>query len=371
MKNIPAPEIEEVMDIPHYLPSVTVIVPFEPKMSSKQELEQQLHSAYSNVRHQLSANYTSEKVSAVLERLNMVIQSLDYTTHKKSLCIFISPLIQKIIYMSISVEPCVIIDESFGVRNILRSKKLHKRFLLMALSGKGCQLYLGDNNKLIRMICNIPADTSVFKNDIAERVSNFSDPASRKEIVLHKFLHSVDNSLSLILESYPLPLIVMGAKRLLGHFKKISHHTGHAVAFIHGNFMESSEADILQRVQPYTEDWNRLKEADLFIQIDKAKSAGKLVGGIKSVYKAASSNNNRLLIVEQDYAFSADIISSGVISMHENSSPFFIKDAVDDVMEKVLRSGGDVEFVANGALKEFGHIVLIRHYTQANEHSYS
>jgi hypothetical protein len=39
-----------------------------------------------------------------------------------------------------------------------------------------------------------------------------------------------------------------------------------------------------------------------------------------------------------------------------------IKDAVDDVIEKVLQHGGDVEFVDEGMLKDYGHIVLVQYY---------
>jgi hypothetical protein len=35
---------------------------------------------------------------------------------------------------------------------------------------------------------------------------------------------------------------------------------------------------------------------------------------------------------------------------------------VDVVMEKVLAGGGDVQFVEDGALKEYGRISLIRYY---------
>ena len=43
-------------------------------------------------------------------------------------------------------------------------------------------------------------------------------------------------------------------------------------------------------------------------------------------------------------------------------SPFYIKDAVDDVIEKVLKNGGDVEFVDEGLLKDYQHIALIQYY---------
>ena len=38
---------------------------------------------------------------------------------------------------------------------------------------------------------------------------------------------------------------------------------------------------------------------------------------------------------------------------------FFIKDEVDDIIEKVFENGGDVEFIDDGMLKDHRHIVLI------------
>lgn len=45
-----------------------------------------------------------------------------------------------------------------------------------------------------------------------------------------------------------------------------------------------------------------------------------------------------------------------------NNNAFYIKDAVDDVIEKVLSSGGDVEFVDEGVLKDYNKIALIEYY---------
>ena len=41
---------------------------------------------------------------------------------------------------------------------------------------------------------------------------------------------------------------------------------------------------------------------------------------------------------------------------------FHIKDAVDDFIEMVLHSGGDVEFVDEGILNGYEHIALIEYY---------
>jgi hypothetical protein len=86
---------------------------------------------------------------------------------------------------------------------------------------------------------------------------------------------------------------------------------------------------------------------------------------MEEVWTAASHKNGHLLIVEKDFMFPAHQGHHGDRIYKEEAShlkPFYIRDAVDDVMEKVLQNGGDVEFVDNGVLKDYGQIALIRYY---------
>ena len=87
--------------------------------------------------------------------------------------------------------------------------------------------------------------------------------------------------------------------------------------------------------------------------------------GIQQVWHTATQKNGRLLLVEINFVYPGHQGAEPNTIFREDFSvnnPFYIKDAVDDVMEKVLESGGDVEFLGDGALKEFGHIALIRVY---------
>ena len=72
-----------------------------------------------------------------------------------------------------------------------------------------------------------------------------------------------------------------------------------------------------------------------------------------------------MLVVEKNYMFPAQHSSSAdkIEKLEEPYNRFsYIKDAVDDVIERVLDNGGDVEFVDEGLLKEYEKIVLINYY---------
>ena len=86
---------------------------------------------------------------------------------------------------------------------------------------------------------------------------------------------------------------------------------------------------------------------------------------MESVWKTAAEKRGRLLVVEKNYicpARQGDTPDLIYISHDMLQNDFHIKDAVDDCIEMVLHSGGDVEFVDEGILNGYEHIALIEYY---------
>ena len=81
-----------------------------------------------------------------------------------------------------------------------------------------------------------------------------------------------------------------------------------------------------------------------------------------NVWREAVRRKGRLLVVEKNFKYSAQL-GYGKDSLEELPESYnkfsYIRDAVDDVMEKVLENGGDVEFVDAEVLKDYQHIALI------------
>ncbi|MFI5133273.1 MAG: hypothetical protein ACHQEB_03000 [Chitinophagales bacterium] len=356
---------KDVFEAVKYRPCISIILPFEPKMSLKSELEYKLKLAVAKVESELLANYTEEKTLAILRKLRSVIRNLDFNTYKKSIAIFVSPLFEKVYYLDIPVEEKIILDESFEIRDLVYSKKEMHKYLLLLLSAKKTIIYLGNTTHFVRIVSNVPYHAAAYKNDIAEKTANFSDMDHRKEVLLDKFLRHTDEGLSILLKAYPLPLFVMGTDRTAGHFKKITHNGNHILGYVHGNFEEASEAELRKALEPHIADWKKVKENDLLHQLDNAMSAQKLTTGIENVWKEAVHKKGKLLIVEKNFMYpahhgaDADTIYK---EDHQVSNDFYIKDAVDDIIEKVLENGGDVEFVDEGLLKNYGRIALILYY---------
>jgi Bacterial archaeo-eukaryotic release factor family 3 len=355
----------DILNAVKYMPSVSVIIPFEPKMSLKSEIEYKLKTAIDRVKEQLETGYPAEKSQPVLNRLKEIVKKLDYSTYKKSIAIFVSALMEKLYYLDFTVEEKIIVDESFEIRDLIYSKKELHKYLVLVLSSQANIIYLGNTIRFVRIISHLPEHVSAYKNDIAERVANFSDPSQRNEIMLEKFLRYTDEGLAILLKAYPLPVFVMATERTAGHFKKITHNSGRILAFVHGNFEEATDAELRKALQPHIADWKKVKQEDLKRQLDAAMGARKLATGIQDVWKEAVHKKGRLLVVEKNFMYparhgaEADIIYK---KEYETGNDLYIKDAVDDVIEKVLENGGDVEFVDDEVLNDYKHIALIQYY---------
>jgi hypothetical protein len=356
-----SPELKA--DISHReSPAISLILPYEPKMSSSSELEYKIKSMLSAVKENLEEDYDQDEVSEMMLKLHNIINHLNNLTHKKSLAIFVSPSTEKVFYLDIALPPRIVINESFTLRDLVHCKKEFQRYLVLLLSGEWTRVYLGDGNHFTRIVSNIPDKIDAFRNDIPERVGNFSDPSHRKEVMLKKFLRYTDNSLHILREAYPLPLFVMGPEKILGYFKHITKNAQSIVGFVKGNFINVPEASIHAAIAPHISDWKLVKHHDLLNRIEEAEGAGRLSTGIHQVLKDARRKKGMLLIVEENFSNAFSNNKPSHIFSNSQQDNFFINDGIDQAIGYVLESSGDVEFVADGTLSHYDHIVMINYY---------
>jgi hypothetical protein len=365
MKSDLSPEVRDVFEAIHYRPAISIIMPFEPKMSAKAELAHHLKFAVDKVDREIRGNYPTELAGLVMQKLKNIVKNINYNTFKKSIAIYVSPVFEKVLYLDIPMEEKIMVDGSFEIRDILYAKKELHNYLVLVLSSKWSRVFLGNCSKFVKVKSDVPDHIAAFQNDFPEKVANFSDPAYRKEVMMEKFLRHIDDGLKLLLHAYSLPVFVMGTKRIMGHFKTITKNEKNIIGYIHGNFEEATEAELGKAIAPYVNDWKKVKMEDLRHQMERAADAGKLATGIQQVWKVAAQNRGRLLVVEKNYMYAAEQGENSEIII-KPSEPYnkfsYIKDAVDDVIEKVLEQGGDVEFVEEGDLRDLDHIALIQYY---------
>lgn len=346
-------------------PAVSILLHLHPVFSAGADSQYRLKIALANVRNRLLKNYPAATVIAVIARLEKLQMQIKADMSHKSIALFASPTKSSLYYLDTYVEERITIGDSFSVRDLVADSKQLRDYLILLLSDKECRFYLAGEHKLEPLKTETPAEVFAYANEKPERVANFSDPGDRKEIVMDKFLHHMDQELTRILATHPLPIFVLGPEKVVGHFKTHSRHLAQIAGYAHGNYLESSEEELRRIAQPCLGTWQMHNRRTLLDRLETEAGDKKLSIGMRDAWAAASHGKGRLLVVEKSYRFPArrgDSADQLVSEDNPEDNPPDIPDAVDDLIGQVISKGGDVAFVDDGDLKEYEHIALIRYY---------
>lgn len=337
-------------------PLISILLPFEPKITGRNELANRLEWAVMGIKEELDRHYPREETYMLMVRLRKLMDRLNYGTYKKSLAIYLSADTESVFYMDVDVESRISVDEPLTMRHIVQSKKDTHDYLLLVINDRHVKIFKGDLASLKR-VQSFTADSAMgYKWDMPTRVSNFSDPLEINETMLEKFLRYTDHCLQMLLVNYPLPVFVLASDKICGHFKKMTDNSQHVVTYIHGNFEDASESSLFVIIKPALTNWRSLRQQHTLLRVETAMGAGKLVAGVRNVCKEASLKKGHLLVIEKSFT------TRPVNSQTTGTRPFYLEDTVDEAIAQVLASGGDVEFVDDGSLQQYKHIALIKYY---------
>lgn len=340
-------------------PFITLLLPFEPKMTPKHTLEIKIRSTLEKIKNELYVNYSFAVAKEVFDKLLSVTATLDYNTHKKSVVVLVSSDEQKILYLDFNVANEFYIESSFQIRQLVRQQKDGKEYLLLVLDSNFAAVYRGQNETLSKILLKVPdykrlehsAPDKFYKND---HINN--------SYQLQTFLQSIDQSLSILLNAFSLPVFILGPQNVIDVFRQITHNKDVITCYVEGDFSRHSEDEVERAMQPYLNNWQSLKEQYYKQLLEGALENGKLSVGIENVWKLAKKKNAKLLVVEEGYEYQAYLGKGLIVCAEEVTNNPYIKDAVEDAIENVLSDGGNVAFVSNKFLSNMMHIAAIRSY---------
>jgi hypothetical protein len=174
-------------------------------------------------------------------------------------------------------------------------------------------------------------------------------------------MRSVDEYFNSYDSNHPLGLIVVGSEELQSAFDAVTTHASAVVGRVTRDRSGIGDADLGRIV------WLTAKEIISAVRnralrdLEACAGQGLLVSGLPAVVLAAATGTGGTLLVEEGFrvrgslliASQPPMISKAVDIRDAND------DAVDAVIDQVLRSGGNVVFMHDGALVDQGRIALI------------
>ncbi len=363
MDTNPVFEVNQLLSEKNIFPSVSIIFPMDLSQAQYNYNKDKLKLVVKRVQKYLAKEFPATISKPLIVKLIKVYNEVDFKVLSKGLAIYISQNHEKLFRFSFTVKEKVIIDKSFQIRDLLFAAKYNIEYFILLISSNENKLFRGFDKSFKEIdFVDAPKNIKEWKIDLHTKVGNFSDAHSINDITLEKYLRDIDRSLSNILRVNALPIVIACVGEIADKYKKISKNSDLVLGYIEGNFEHASVSEIVNKTIPVLEE-KSIKEQEKYLDLlMDAIGMNTFASGITDVWKASMENRSRILLVEKNYSCPAKfgISKFTLITKDVDANDIYsIKDAVDDLIEIVLKRGGDVVFVEDDTLIEHNHIALI------------
>lgn len=320
------------------MPSVSLILPFNPKMTSKSVIRESINRSVQKITSELNNRYSGLMVELVLEKLHAVLSGLNYSTHKSSIAVYISPVFEKVLYLDMPVEERVMVKNHFEIRDIVNSKSKSNSILVLAITATETRVMIFDGKRFTELV-----STNTTQADSCARV------------------RSTDHSLDILLPAYHLPFFVAAPVEWCKQYRKHSSHSSDVLEYVFTRSAQVNIDELEYLLKPFVENAEQLQQKEIAKHLSDAEEKHLMMAGIENIERTPCSKGS-LLLVEKGYQhYPAAAKRQPAANTHNFSC---IKDSVDGLIEKALLNGGDVEFVDAGLLPAHEHVVLIQNCTK-------
>lgn len=308
-----------------------------------------LEALGADARRRLELEPEREQAVMIGERLEALIEEVASSPTDRALALFIDAASAHVFHLTAPLDERVVIDPTFATRDIVASVQANPRFLLLHLDSKSANLYRY-NQKYLEPV--LSPDFPALREG---RVR-----AGRDRERTRAFLRGIDAGITRELASSAMPVVIVGGDRILAEFLQVTRN-GSRVAGLHRGILRRPPLSELEQIgreviAEHVEDLN----AAALDTFDARMGTGRAVTGLLGSWHACATSVPEMLVVERGFRMPVREVAGGryVEPVDDAETPGVIDDAVDDLIENVLRSGGFVSVVPDGTLRQHGRVAL-------------
>jgi hypothetical protein len=325
--------IAPVKKVPRLFPSLGIAIPFQPTMSDQKSLLAGLCDIIERVEKRIKNRYSRHYSNNVVKRLKELLGNLNFTTHRKSIALLLSPNREKIFYLAFPVFPFVLLRKSVSLLDLIPAKQKEICFYLVVLTKSSIVFYQYRDGQVAK----------VYEQDytgFTSLASNWKESFQKASVNLQLlnrgqrrpvFVTGKKQAIHLFLNAYPFSEII---------FKKFRPGAP--------NTEQAIEALVSKMVITVA----RWQPKFMLGQVRLAQQTGTLVADLENVLPLLSKSENGLLLIDkrlqqqiQRLKPTAIISSKKIDLIHQ--------------IEYFLERGNQMEITKPGLLKKWGGIVLL------------
>lgn len=263
--------------------------------------------------------------------------------------------------LPVTVVDRTVVDPTFATRDLLRSLHRTPRHLVLVLTDREARLFDGFGDTLLPALGGaFPLATPPARPRRQGGRSARGGAQSDDEAV-DAFLRTVDRALGAYVALHPAPLVVLGAQRVLSRFLNLSRNLGRLAGTLHGSHARTPLPVLTGLVRPVLEQYLRSRQDEAVALLEAREGAGRVVSGMAAAWLAARAERPEMLAVEEGLFYPARLSPDGdlLLPAEDTDHPDVIDDAVDELIETVLRRGGWVALTEDGALAAYDRVALV------------
>ncbi len=312
----------------------------------------------------LESEFKKREIAGLVKNLNEMIKGIDWENSLDGIALFANRDTAKAVQLPFRPKARVVIDSTFATRDLVYSLNRSPRYRVLVLTEKRTRLFDATTNVLTEnttkpfpMTHKGPGGATRLPGGEGINRSGVRDESHRQ------FFRKVDEALAAIQKNDHLPVVVVAIDRYHAFFHEMTKDPDAIVGAVSGSYDNPNTGDLGKLVWPVFKAGSTLLRTRALARLNEAVGVNRHASGIDQVWRAAYEKQVQTLFVETDFEYPADLAPSGdQLLPYTKRGPAALDDAVDEVIEHVIASGGDVFFYDPGTLDIHQKIAAVLRY---------
>jgi hypothetical protein len=359
----------------HHDICISIITPLAKLNPLREQNELIINRAIQGIEEQAAQIYPSKPITPFIKKIKELTDQIDYVHPPEGMGIWVSDKIALLKNLPFAPSEITQIGNRFFIRELLIWQEFSRPFLAILLTENDAKVYEGNNLLLTEL--NLPSIADLYKEKYEyaapSRASSYAGNAHVKsyerdeEIIGQERRKKIFNSLDRIikqLNNNKTPLILFAGSRLSNEYCKISTHPPSLLQCVEKDPCHLSNHELLQICKDCTEMLRKQEHKRTLEVLKESIGTGQARVGLQACWRAAQEGNCRILLLEKNYTQSGFLTQDPfyLFLTPPLTSHQILTDAVDELIELVLKKNGSVLLTESGMLKHENKIGLITRY---------
>ena len=350
---------------PRRYPAVSLVMPTHRSEPENAQDAVRLRNLVADAKARLHADESVSRADRldVLDQLDRAVADVDLVHAEDGLVILVAPGEHQVWSIPRTVPTRIVFAETFLTRNLVATQVAATPYWVLTISAERSALFGGSGTSLSEHTGRgFPREQEPDQPDV-ERKERIGDvPSTFRDEQTRHFIREADTALGAILEADPRPVYVVGDAPALAVLGEVGTAAKTAVAqVVRGGLAHAAAAAVREAVTGALGEQALHAVRQAKERLSQAKGTRSLAAGIDEVWRSVSEGRVSLVVLEEHY-WEPVLVTDNHLVPARAETPEVREDMVDEIVERALDTGAQVQFVPTDALDGYDRIAAVLRY---------